>query len=644
MEKQLLLRLRDRLNLVPGRRVRFAKNDGAKFLSELETFDNGRPGEDGSAVELSRELRTLIPRFKVSGGEFELVFDAGGVDSARGSTGPVTADADAVVGAWKQGLSMVPLSDGEFAPLPADWLALHGHLVSELLDAREQNDGRMPKAALPLLGELCEKLDLPPPFELSRLTDLLESTPEADTQPTPGNFEPVDPDSPPFDGTLRGYQAAGIAWLRRLRDTEFGAILADDMGLGKTIQALCVFRDKTLVVCPRSVIHNWKKEIERFRPGLSVSLYHGPNRSIEDSHVTLTTYATLRLDITRLSKIDWDIVVLDEAQAIKNPASQVTRAAYRLQARFRLSLSGTPVENRLDEMWSQMHFANRGLLGGRRDFGQRYEKPILLGDEEAADMLRTRIRPFIMRRLKRDVAKDLPPRTETVLYCELDAEERNLYDAVKMGSRADIVAQLESGSGVMRALEALLRLRQAACHTGLLPGREAVTSSKVDALCEALDDAVADGHKALVFSQWTKLLDLVEPHLRERDIAFTRLDGSTRNRGAVVDTFQDENGPPVMLISLKAGGTGLNLTAADHVFLLDPWWNPAAEDQAADRAHRIGQERPVFIYRLVAKDTVEERVLELQAGKRRIANVALSAGTFEGVGGVTREDIMALLE
>jgi len=405
-----------------------------------------------------------------------------------------------------------------------------------------------------------------------------------------------------------------------------------------------VVRGRTLVVCPRSVIHNWTKETERFRPDLKVALYHGPARKLTDANLTLTTYATLRNDAELLSEVPWDCVVLDEAQAIKNPDSQVARAAYGLRGAFRISLSGTPIENRLDELWSQMHFVNRGLLGGRRSFGDRYEKPMLAGDATVTERLRRRIRPFLLRRLKREVATELPPRTDAILYCELDTDERALYDAVRLAARADIVRELADGSSVMAAFEALLRLRQAACHSGLLPDRETETSSKVEALCEALEDAVADGHKALVFSQWTSLLDRVEPQLDARSIAFTRLDGTTRDRGAVVEAFQDPAGPPVFLLSLKAGGTGLNLTAADHVFLLDPWWNPAVEEQAADRAHRIGQDRPVMVYRMVAKDTVEERVLDLQRRKREIADAALSRGAHALGATITREDILALLD
>lgn len=626
-EKRLALRLRDELNLALDRRVRFESGDAARFLSALPDFDDGRPARARPEVEDRPDLEPRLVPSDADAQGFDLVFDAvagGGPDSG-------SVHAEAVLAAWRQGHGIVPLSGGGFAKVPAGWLERHGHLVADLLAARAENDGRTPAAALTVLGELCDAMDAPPPFELERLRSLL--TAETDTASiVPGGFE----------GDLRGYQADGVAWLARLRAAGLGAILADDMGLGKTIQALCAVRGRTLVVCPRSVIHNWTKEAARFRPDLAVALYHGPSRALTDADVTLTTYATLRNDIGVLADVAWDVVVLDEAQAIKNPDSQVARAAYQLRAGFRISLSGTPIENRLDELWSQMHFANRGLLGGRRDFAERYEKPILDGDGATADRLRSRLRPFLLRRLKREVAKELPPRTDSVLYCELDDEERALYDSVRASSRADVVTKLGEGSNVMAAFEALLRLRQAACHRGLLPGRSAETSSKVEALCGALEDAAADGHKALVFSQWTGMLDLVEPHLESRAISFARLDGSTRDRGAVVDSFQDPHGPPVLLISLTAGGTGLNLTAADHVFLLDPWWNPAVEDQAADRAHRIGQDRPVMVYRLVAKDTVEERVLDLQARKRQIAESALSGAAVEGR--VTRDEILALLD
>jgi SNF2 family DNA or RNA helicase len=296
----------------------------------------------------------------------------------------------------------------------------------------------------------------------------------------------------------------------------------------------------------------------------------------------------------------------------------------------------------LDELWSQFHFTNPGLLGGKADFGKRYGEPIANGDRGALDRLREKVKPFVLRRLKKDVAPELPPRTDLTLHVELDPEERNVYDAVRAATRREVLERLGAGSNVLAVLEALLRLRQAACHAALVPGQHAETSSKIERLLLALEDAVSEGHKALVFSQWTSLLDLVEPHLRREGLPFLRLDGSTTDRGGVVNQFQDPGGPPVLLISLKAGGTGLNLTAADHVFLMDPWWNPAVEDQAADRAHRIGQDRPVLVHRLVAKDTVEEGILALQTRKRALAESAL--GTGDAALGITREELLALID
>jgi SNF2 family DNA or RNA helicase len=412
---------------------------------------------------------------------------------------------------------------------------------------------------------------------------------------------------------------------------------------------MCVFEKvraeapaPTLVVCPTSVLFNWKSELARFRPNLRVAVYHGPNRSFDaTADVTLTTYAILRLDAKALAARSFGAVVLDEAQAIKNPDSQTARAAYALRAGFRLVLTGTPVENRLEELWSLMHFANRGLLGGRSDFAEQFARPIAEGRAGAAAALRQRIRPFVLRRLKKDVAPELPPRTEGVLRVELTDGERAVYDAVRAATQKDILALLEGGKGVMQALEALLRLRQAACHPALVPGQSAPTSSKIEALLEALETATAEGHKALVFSQWTSLLDLIEPALARAELSFARLDGTTRDRADVVARFQADDGPPVMLVSLKAGGSGLNLTAADHVFLCDPWWNPAVEAQAADRTHRIGQTRPVFVYRLVAAATVEERILALQDAKRALMDAAL--GDASSAAGLTRDDLLALL-
>lgn len=575
-------------------------------------------------------VAALVPSLNIGeGGDVHLSF--------RSSSGTkFNASASAVVAAWERGEGYAPVLEGGFGEIPSDWMAEYGHLVADLLEARAVDGSGPPSRALaPEIARLCEALDRPPPPSFAGLSALLKGG-------TPPSFSyPTD-----LDATLRSYQRAGVDWLAFHRDAKLGALLADDMGLGKTLQALCVVHGKTLVVAPTSVLRNWEDEARRFRPGLTVCRYHGTSRKLDSSaDIVLTSYALLRNDLSALKSITWDIVVLDEAQFIKNPSSKVAQAAFELDAHSRIALTGTPVENRVEELWSQFHFLNRGLLGGRSSFKRRYERAITAGDQEAVDRLREKIRPFVMRRLKKDVAKELPPRTDVVLRCELDKEERRAYDAIRAATSEEVAKMLGQGGGVLKALEALLRLRQAACHRGLLPGMKADApreSSKLRLLMETLDQVVAEGHRSLIFSQWTSLLDLVEGPLHDRGLSFCRLDGSTRNRGDVVEEFQAEGGPDVMLLSLKAGGTGLNLTAADHVFLLDPWWNPAVEDQAADRAHRIGQDRPVLVHRLIASETVEEGIMGLQARKRAVAEAALGGAAAAG-SGITREEILELL-
>jgi superfamily II DNA or RNA helicase len=637
-EQRALERLRSELGLLPGRRTSYTGADAPRFVDKLKRW---RGDLSGDAAGIVKPQVTLQPRLSVIAGagefdpvRFELTFAPAGAGSGNGAKS-ASVDAAAVVRAWQEGLGIVPLSDGGWASLPAGWLQKHGQRVADLLAAREA-DGRLARHALPALAVLCAELEHPPPPGLDRLAPLVAGFERLPQAPLPNDLT----------ATLRPYQQQGLNWLAFLRSAGLGGILADDMGLGKTLQAMCAFTSgdagRTLVVCPTSVIFNWAAELARFRPGLRVCVYHGGSRALDAAaDVTLTSYALLRLDAPALSAVKWQAVVLDEAQAIKNPDSQTARAAYALPASFRLALTGTPVENRLDELWSLMHFANRGLLGGRSEFADRHARPIAEGQAGAAAALRQRVRPFLLRRLKQDVAPELPPRTDAVLRVELGDGERAVYDAVRAATQKDLLALLDEGKGVMQALEALLRLRQAACHPSLVPGQKAETSSKVEALIEALETAAAEGHKALVFSQWTSLLDLIEPALARAELPFARLDGSTRDRAAVVTRFQSDDGPPVMLVSLKAGGSGLNLTAADHVFLCDPWWNPAVEAQAADRTHRIGQERPVFVYRLVATNTVEERILALQDSKRALMDAALGDGA--AAAGLTKQDLMALL-
>ena len=612
-EQRLVRQLGEEMRMAVGVETRLRGMAAVRFVDRIAQFS----GEVmGTGIRHFRRIEGFTPSIEIEGTKVHA--EMGG------------ADPEDVIAAWVAGEEMVYLPSGGWAPLPVDWLDQYGDRLADLLAARD-GTGKVARHALFDLARLCEELDHPPPPELERLRTLV------------GDFEGIPEVSPPkdFTGDLRQYQQVGLNWLNFIADAQMGGVLADDMGLGKTIQALCMVRGRTLVVAPRSVLRNWENEAARFRPGLRVSIYHGPDRKLDkEANLIITTYALLRGDQEKLTTQKWDMVILDEAQAIKNPQSQVAQAAFKIDADFRLTLTGTPVENRLDELWSQLHFVNPGLLGGRKDFDERYAQPISRGDSGTAAHLRNRIRPFILRRLKSEVAPELPPRTEQVLRCQLSPSERNVYNTVRAATQAKMVEHMGKGS-VMAALEALLRLRQASCHSGLVPGQEAQGSSKIDLLIDTLVSIISEDHKSLVFSQWTGLLDKIEPHLAEQGIDYVRLDGQTRDRQGVVDTFQGEDGPPVMLISLKAGGTGLNLTAADHVFLMDPWWNPAVEDQAADRTHRIGQDKPVLVYRMVAEDTVEERILTLQARKRALAEAAL--GAADQAASITREDLLALL-
>lgn len=629
-EQRVAERIKARLGLTPGRRVTVSGSAATELAVRLDRFDGEIQGRNRDAF-ISNQV--LQPRL----GEADVRHASGAPDfvfQARASDGSLTtASGEAVMRAWANGESLVPLLEGGWAPLPTDWLSRYGAALQRVFAART-SDGVLPPVAKPALLELYTALDAPPPADLEPLRQLLYD---------PGALRPPELPSD-LTATLRPYQLQGVAWLSVLRRAGMGATLADDMGLGKTLQVICNLHGRCLVVAPTSLVFNWADEIAKFRPGLDVNVYHGKNRELrEGAGVTLTSYALLRLDLAGLTAGRWDMIVLDEAQAIKNPESQVAQAAYALKADFRVTVTGTPVENRLEELWSQLHFTNPGLLGSREAFRKRYAEVSPQDASAATSMLRRTIGPFILRRNKAAVAADLPPRTDVVLHCELDDAERNLYDALLQTTRQEVAEQLSSGGNVMKALEALLRLRQAACHRALVPGQSAPSSSKIELLCLALEKVIADGHKALVFSQWTGFLDLVEPHLRERGVRFNRLDGTTSDRAGVVREFQEQDdGPHVMLLSLKAGGVGLNLTAADHVFLLDLWWNPAVEQQAADRAHRIGQENPVFIHRLVSRGTVEEKILALQSSKRAIADAVLSDS--HQVAGLSREDLLGLLQ
>ncbi len=453
-----------------------------------------------------------------------------------------------------------------------------------------------------------------------------------------------------LEKALRPYQVEGAKWLLTRARAKLGGLLADEMGLGKTVQALALMESlpgTTLVVCPSSLVWNWKREAEHFLPGLAVLTLDGPDRekrfaAIGDHRLAVTSYALLRRDIERYRGLEFAAVVLDEAQHIKNPDSQNARAAVALRARSRFILTGTPIENSLRDLWSLFAFLLPGYLGSRSDFKDRYETPLLNGERGPLwQRLSRRIHPYLLRRRKQDILTELPDKIEQVIEVELSDAQKAVYTQLQQSARAQIDQLREggqAGAARMRVLTALLRLRQACCDLRLLGAPDSAPSGKVTALVELLGEAVDGGHRTLVFSQFTSMLDLIAAELDAQGIAHCRLDGSTKNRAEVVDRFQNDATIPVFLISLKAGGVGLNLTAADTVIHFDPWWNPAVETQATDRAHRIGQKNVVTSIKLIARDTVEERVLKMQAKKKELmdgmmdGDAALDALSAEELG------------
>ncbi len=549
-----------------------------------------------------------------------------------------------VLQALRRGESMVALGDGALGLLPEEWLRRFGPLAR--LSEPDESHTRFSLAQAGLLDALLED---EPEVNVDAVFAQARTRLRA--------FAGVKPCDAPagFHGELRAYQREGLGFLRFLDEFGFGGCLADDMGLGKTIQvlALLVLRRAeapraapTLVVVPRSLVFNWKSEAARFAPGLRLHDHTGLERArgaaaFDDCDVVLTTYGTLRRDAPLLKEFEFDYVVLDEAQAIKNALSETAKAARLLHGRRRLALSGTPVENHLGEIASLFEFLNPGLLGRLTTLAGRRTLTL-----EERDVLARCLRPFVLRRTKEQVAPDLPAKTEQTLMCELEGVQRRLYEQVRDEARASLLQHGTRGGmekSKILVLEALLRLRQAACHPGLIDAAHArAPSAKLEALVPRLGEIVEEGHKALVFSQFTSFLGLLRARLDELGLVYEYLDGRTRDRQARVTRFQNDPDCRIFLVSLKAGGLGLNLTAAEYVFLLDPWWNPAVEAQAIDRSHRIGQQRPVFAYRLIAQDTVEEKVLQLQSAKRELADAILGADASL-IRDLKREDLELLL-
>ncbi|MEM8738705.1 MAG: DEAD/DEAH box helicase [Planctomycetota bacterium] len=644
-----------------------------------------------------------------------------------------------ILAAARSGQNMITLGDGSQALLPEQWLDEHGLLTA--LGQVEGDHLRFKSSQAAVLDALLDDQTL------VAIDDQFQQARERLKQ-----FEGIHPleAAEDFGGTLRTYQREGLGWLAFLREFGMGGILADDMGLGKTVQVLAMLQARrlghpdhidpvlaphaqetkaktgapaahkpSLIVVPRSVIFNWLDEAQKFCPELKVLAYSGPDRGglLKDfpkCDLVVTSFGLMRRDIDQLKEIEFDYAVLDEAQAIKNPASQSAKSARLLRANHRLALTGTPVENHLGDLWSIFEFLNPGMLGANARFSDLVRgstrsagidklgtpadaseaaaaaaadhnvDPLdddldpFAASEDSPDrradtvaQVAAALRPFILRRTKTQVLDDLPAKTEQTIICEMEPAQRKVYDQLRKYYRGTLMKQLDAspsssnsgknngktedaagGGGVGKSafmvLEALLRLRQAACHPALIDkegldtGDENTPSAKLDTLSEMLAEVIDGGQKALVFSQFTSMLSLVRKRLDELGIRYAYLDGQTRNRKQVVEQFQEDPDLQVFLISLKAGGVGLNLTAAEYVFILDPWWNPAVEAQAIDRTHRIGQTKPVFAYRMICEDTVEQRIIDLQQRKRKLAD-AIVGGEQNLMQNLTRDDIEQLL-
>ena len=546
-----------------------------------------------------------------------------------------------------KGKTELKLPNGEIAIIPASWLKDY----SELFFFAEKNGEEKPilkKHHIALVHEL-EQLEHAK-VEMDKKLRQLKDFKKIEDHPLPQKF----------NGTLRPYQKAGYDWLQFLNRYNLGGCLADDMGLGKTVQTLALLQSQkeagaqvaSLLVMPTSLVYNWLNEAKKFTPSLKVFNYTGVNREknveqFQSYDLVITSYGIIRRDLDMLTTYKFNYIILDESQAIKNPASNISKAVRQLKANYRLILTGTPIENSTMDLWSQMSFINPGLLGQQSFFKKQFQVPIeKQNNDEKTSKLFNLIKPFVMRRHKSQVAKDLPEKVENIHYSIMTTLQAEMYEETKNKYRNSILSHIDEfglGKSQMVLLQGLTKLRLIANHPKLANPDYVGDSGKLDDMVHMLSNTLSEGHKILIFSQFVKHLAIVKELVESRGLPYCYLDGTTRNRQEQVDRFQKEDDIKIFLISLKAGGLGLNLTKADYVFLLDPWWNPAVEAQAIDRAHRIGQTRQVFTYKFITKNTVEEKILELQKRKLKLAKDLITTDA-SFVKNLSKEDIGELLK
>ncbi|WP_158798691.1 DEAD/DEAH box helicase [Pedobacter sp. L105] len=541
-----------------------------------------------------------------------------------------------------------PLPDGTIAIIPEKWFSQYGSLFS-------LSDGghalKLKKHHIGLINDLAQDgiANVTLQRKLQKLNDFENI---ADTQ------MPVH-----FKGELRSYQKAGYNWFSFLREYNFGGCLADDMGLGKTIQTLAMLQklkeedeqnqtqSTSLIIMPTSLIYNWLNEAKKFTPKLKILAHTGSTRNKDVSQfinydIVITTYGITRVDVNEIQDFYFNYIILDESQNIKNPSSKSFKSVRQLKSRHKLILSGTPVENSVSDLWTQLTFLNPGLLGTQAFFNEEYVQAIeKRKDEDKAKKLQAIIKPFVLRRTKEQVAEELPAKTEQIFYCDMSEDQAAYYEKTKSAYRNDLLSSMDDGTYAkkqVQLLQGLTALRQLANHPRMIDETYLSDSGKFENVIHTLDNVLKGGHKVLIFSQFVKHLSIFKQHFETENIPFAYLDGSTKNRGEIVSEFQENTSIKVFLISIKAGGVGLNLTQADYVFILDPWWNPAVEQQAIDRSHRIGQDKKVFIYKFIAKDTVEEKILALQNRKKRLASslITTEESFFKSL---SKEDIWEIL-
>lgn len=538
------------------------------------------------------------------------------------------------------------LPNGEIAVIPEEWLVKYNELFA-FSEEHDEEGLKLQKHHLALVHELQE--DKANKVSLNKKLEKLRDFENIDDYPLPKGF----------NGELRNYQKAGYNWMRFLNDYNFGGCLADDMGLGKTVQTLALLQSEkeketgntSLLIMPTSLVYNWEHEAKKFTPDLKIHVYTGTYRDkditkFSDYDVVITSYGIARIDVDLLAAFYFDYVILDESQAIKNPNSNIAQAVKELKSKHKLILTGTPIENSTLDLWSQMSFINSGLLGTQSFFKKTFLKQIeKLKDEKKTQKLYSIIKPFILRRKKDQVLTELPPKIEQMMFCSMTTEQEKVYEETKSYYRNKILGEIDEhgmGKSQFTLLQGLTKLRQIANHPFMVDEEYDKGSGKMDDVIRTLEGALAEHHKVLVFSQFVKHLSLFKKTLDERKIKYNYLDGSTKNRQEQVEQFQSDDETRVFLISLKAGGLGLNLTKADYVFILDPWWNPAIEAQAVDRAHRMGQKNVVHTYKFITKNSVEEKIVRLQNSKMKLANDLITTeDSF--VKNLSKDDISELL-